>query len=131
MTAGRPTKYKESFILKADEYLSENKDGIEADSGIKVQLPTIEGFAGFLKVNKDTLYEWKSKYPGFSDALGKISREQRERLINEGLSGRYNSTIAKLMLANNHGMNDKNNDVDKQDNTYAEIMKSLIEKLPN
>lgn len=103
----RPTKYKEEFNSAVDAYLQENQDSIDADSDIKVMLPTIEGLAAKLEVNKTTLYEWESKHPEFSNALDKIRAEQIKRLINEGLSGRYNPTIAKLMLANNYGYSDK------------------------
>lgn len=54
-----------------------------------------------------TLSEWEEEYPEFSRALSKIDKEQKERLINNGLSGDYNSTIAKLILSANHGMAEK------------------------
>jgi hypothetical protein len=39
--------------------------------------------------------------------LKKIKDIQRERLLYNGLSGDYNSTIAKLVLSANHGMSEK------------------------
>lgn len=119
MPAGRPTKYEERFIDSVDEYLKANQDeefefhktrGNTSDSyekKIKVRLPTIEGFALFLGVDKSTLYEWGEKYDQFSYALEKIITEQKKRLLEKGLSGDYNSTIAKLILSSNHGMSDK------------------------
>lgn len=118
---GRPTKYREEYIYKVDEYLSEHQDkelervglrneekGYEKiDYVLKVDLPTIEGFALFLGVNKTSLYEWEKDHPDFSNALDKIRTEQQTRLINEGLAGNYNSTIAKLILSSNHGMKEK------------------------
>jgi hypothetical protein len=118
---GRPIEYKEEYILKADEYLESNKDiekkivkqannkkGYEMyDNKIVVNLPTIEGFALFIGVDKSTLYDWSSIYPEFSYSLEKIKTEQQKRLINCGLSGEYNSTIAKLILSSNHGMREK------------------------
>jgi len=118
---GRPTKYLEEYINKVDEYLDIHKDielekiGLRnEDKGyekieyiLKVDLPTVEGFALFLGVNKTTLYEWETKHPEFSNALDKIRTEQQTRLINEGLSGNYNPTIAKLILSSNHGMREK------------------------
>lgn len=117
---GRPTKYDPEFINKVDEYLQSEQD-IEqtkikgsSDKGfetykykLKVNLPTIEGFALFLGVNKTSLYEWEKDHPDFSNALYKIRTEQQTRLINEGLAGNYNSTIAKLILSSNHGMREK------------------------
>ena len=117
---GRPTKYLEEYINKVDEYLELHQDtelekvGLRSEKGyekidyiLRVNLPTIEGFARFLGVNKTTLYEWEKSYEEFSNALDKIRVEQQTRLINEGLAGNYNPTIAKLILSSNHGMREK------------------------
>jgi len=99
---GRPTKYNEDVHEKIKTYLKENIDSYDKDR-LKVNLPTVTGFALYLGVNKDTLYEWAGKYPIFSDSLNLIVQEQEKRLINSGLSGAYNPTIAKLILSSNHG----------------------------
>lgn len=116
---GRPSKYKEEYIEKVDEYIELNQDEEVQkvkqssekyemfDNKLKVSLPTIEGFALFIGVNKTTLYEWEKDHDLFSNALDKIRIEQQKRLINSGLSGDYNSTIAKLILSSNHGMREK------------------------
>ena len=112
---GRPTKYDPKFIESVMEYIMLHQDVEKENEGkygginysIRAKLPTIEGFASFIKVTKSSLYEWEAKYPEFSYALEELRREQKERLINEGLSGNYNSTIAKLILSSNHGMSDK------------------------
>ena len=117
---GRPTKYLEEYNNKVDEYLELHQDKelervrLKSEKGyekidyvLRVNLPTIEGFARFIGVNKTTLYEWDKKYPDFSNSLDKIRIEQQTRLINEGLAGNYNPTIAKLILSSNHGMREK------------------------
>lgn len=118
---GRPSKFDEKFIKSVDDYLKENTDEIVQvikqantekgyemyENKLKVKLPTVEGFALYIGVNKTTLYEWEQNHPEFSNALDKIREEQRARLLNSGLSGDYNATIAKLVLAANHGMSDK------------------------
>ena len=118
---GRPSEYKEEYIDKVDEYLELNQDEVDAvveseneqtghvkyEQKLKVKLPTIEGFARFIGVNKTSLYEWEKDYPLFSNALDKIRIEQKQRLIEKGLSGDYNPTIAKLILSSNHGMREK------------------------
>jgi len=119
MKRGRPTSYKEEYCNEVQNYLDLCIDvesefhktrGKRSDSyerKLTVKLPTIEGFALHLKVNKTSLYEWDKKYPKFSNSLDLIKTEQRNRLLNKGLSGDYNSTIAKLILSSNHGMSEK------------------------
>jgi hypothetical protein len=114
MKRGRPSEYKPEYCDKVDEYLAERQDvevKRETEKGftykVKVQLPTIEGFAIYIGVPKRTLYDWKDKYEELSHSLEKIVEEQRKRLLDNGLSGDYNSTIAKLILSSNHGMSEK------------------------
>lgn len=134
MVKGRPTKYDRKYIQEAEEYLKKcideykmideykEADGIKVakedntkefktakikerrKSIIKVKLPTIEGLALKLNVSRKTLYNWAEKHNAFLHTLEKIEREQKNRLLNKGLSGEYNSTIAKLILSSNHGM---------------------------
>ena len=121
MPAGRPTSYQPEFIEKVKEYLAIRQDeevktvkqsniekGYEMyETKVKVNLPTIEGLAKFLGVDKSSLYEWAEKYPEFSHALENVRIEQHDRLIDKGLSGDYNSTIAKLVLSSNHNYREK------------------------
>lgn len=97
---GHPTKYNAKVLEKAWTYIAtcKDSDGISK----KVRLPKAEGLAIYLDVSRDTLYEWAKVHPEFSDILEAINKEQVERLINNGLSGFYNSTIVKLVLAK-HG----------------------------
>lgn len=106
MPAGRPTDYSEDMLEKAKEYLGKCHDETQ-EKGIKVNLPTIEGLARFLGVNKTTLYEWEEKHEEFSNVLDAIRYEQAQRLIDNGLSGAYNPTIAKLLLSSKHGYVEK------------------------
>jgi len=121
----RPTKYQKKFVKDADKYLAEHKD--ETEKKLKVKLPTIEGFAQYIGVHKSTLYEWEVEYDEFSDALEKIRAEQQQRLINMGLSGDYNSTIAKLILSSNHGMREKS-DVTSDDKGISPLMVKIIDE---
>lgn len=114
-------KYDPKFIGYVDKYLKKNRDrnvkilkqkntdkGYEMfETRLKVKLPTIVGFALYLGVVEKTLHNWANEYPEFRVALDKIKSEQRQRLINSGLSGEYNSTIAKLILSSNHGMRER------------------------
>lgn len=102
MPAGRPTTYREEFVQEVDNYIATT--GRE-----QTALPTMQGLALHLNINKDTLYEWKRNHKEFSDALEKLMEKQAEQLINDGVYGgkEVNSTIVKLLLMNNHGMREK------------------------
>jgi hypothetical protein len=117
---GRPSTYREEYCDKVDEYLKINQDeykqivvrteeeeDVNSTVKLKVNLPTIGGFSLFLDVPERTLYDWRDSFSEFSQSLGKIVKEQEKRLLNMGLSGEYNPTIAKLILSSNHGMSDK------------------------
>lgn len=116
---GRPSKYSPMLAERVEEYLAIckdkynqvvkqiNEDRETYDNVYEVQLPTIQGFALFLEINETTAYAWADEYPEFSKALDKIKQIQHERLVNHGLSGQYNPTIAKLILSSNHGYAEK------------------------
>lgn len=116
---GRPKKYRQEFVAEVAKYLAKCKDeetefhktrGEKSDSYervLKVNLPSIEGFAEYLRVSKDTLYEWKKLYQDFSDALDEILVKQHNALVSGGLSGNYSPVIAKLLLSTNHGYKEK------------------------
>lgn len=141
MAGGRPTKYKEEYCDLADEYIAECIDeettfhktmGEKSNSYdriLKVNLPTHEGFAIYINVVPSTLYEWANKHPSFSKALDKIKNEQKKRLLNKGVSGEYNSTIAKLILSSNHGMAEKSETVSKTEVTVSEKVKDKIDSI--
>jgi len=142
MAGGRPSEYDPTFTQKVDEYLAQrvdkgvtivsekdNADGsktlVEMRKGLKVQLPTIEGFALFVGASKKSLYNWADEHEEFLHALDKIRTEQQERLINMGLSGDYNPVIAKLVLSANHGMREKS-DVTSDEKGIADSLVTLI-----
>ena len=66
----------------------------------------IEGYARYVNINTDTIWEWMKKYPDFSDAIKrKITDWQKECLIENGLYDKdTNSTMAIFLLKTNHGM---------------------------
>lgn len=115
------SKYKKNYATKTlEKFLKETKDLISKEvvqenqekgyiqykDRLTVVLPTIERYAIYLKVNRDTLYEWSRVHPEFKLALERIKTIQKQILIEKGLQGTYNAAIAKLILINNHGMYD-------------------------
>jgi hypothetical protein len=124
---GRPVEYTEEILTKANEYLSNCTDevieyhktrGEKSDSYerlVNVKIPTIEGLAVHLHIARDTVYDWEKKYPKFSYILEDLRSEQANRLLNNGLSGTYNSTIAKVLLTKHgyrEGIDQTTNDKD-------------------
>lgn len=120
---GRPTTYSAAILKSAEEYLSScnDEEDLAVDDELEAQphggalkrshktgvnLPSIEGLSRHLRVSRDTLYEWAKNRKEFSDILEDLRSVQGERLINNGLSGAYNSTITKLMMAK-HGYRDE------------------------
>lgn len=98
---GRPTKLTPELVEKAREYLATN-DRL----GEQALLPTVERLSIILDVHRDTLYEWAKHDAQFSDILRNLMASQADKLLQYGLAGRYNSTIAKLILTK-HGYVEK------------------------
>lgn len=105
---GRPTKQEPGIEQKVQEYLDQCIDIADTKNKTKsVNLPSVEKFAKYLKVSRDTLYAWANDKTEYRQALNAIKSEQRDRLIDNGLANNYNPTIVKLILASNHGMREQ------------------------
>lgn len=101
---GRPKEYRDVFVEDVYKYVVEcaNKT---ADGD--VFLPTVEGLAKEMGYSKETIYQWAKEKQDFSDALEFLKNSQCVDLVNKGLAGKFNPTIAKLVLSANHGMREK------------------------
>lgn len=108
MPAGRPTDYNSQVLTDAWNYIKEfsNDNYDVVRERLKVQLPTIEGLALYLEVSRSTVYLWQKDHQEFSDIIEILLQKQAQALINNGLSGDYNPTIAKVLLTK-HGYSDK------------------------
>ena len=107
---GRPTKYDDSMPAKVYAYIQKCKDNPmgETREGLSIPtLPVLAELSSILKVNKDTIVEWRKRYPLFSDACSELVAMQETILIQCGAAGSLNSTIAARMLSANHGLNEK------------------------
>lgn len=96
---GRPSELAEC-LEKAREYLN---GGYESVGEV---IPNIAGLACYLGKARSTVYEYAEKSKEFSDILEAILSLQESKLLNNGLKGDFNSTIAKLILTK-HGYTDK------------------------
>jgi len=116
---GRPIEYSAEVNKKAKKYLQDcideeydyNKTVGSASNSyekrVRVNLPSIEGLAVYLQVARSTIYLWEKDYQEFSDTLEEIRAKQAKVVMEKGLSGDYNPTIAKLILSNNHGYKER------------------------
>lgn len=95
---GRPTKYNDALQAEAERYVYEwsSYDNI----------PSRVGLCCFLGIAKHTSFEWAKLYPDFSATLQAVESLQEREAVNKGITGEFNSTITKLVLAN-HGYSDK------------------------
>jgi len=97
---GRPTKYRPDMPDRVREYIRNH----EALGDV---IPTIAGFACQLGVSERSVYEWADKHSVFSQALEELKSAQHAKLVAGGLSGTFNATIAKLILATNYGYRER------------------------
>lgn len=99
MRTGRPTKYSPKTIDEINKYLQDATPE-------NMSIPTVEGIALRLGVNRDTIYAWAKKHKEFSDTIKKMKMLQKEALIRTGIFGgkEINQTIVALLLKVNHKM---------------------------
>ena len=102
MPAGRPTDYSPEILEKSKEYLKNY-------SKLGDRIPNIEGLAVVLGLTRQTIHDWnrQGKQEGnekreFSYIIEDILSQQGRTLINKGLDGGFQPTIAKLLL-HKHG----------------------------
>ena len=73
----------------------------------EIIFPTIEGFAKKYRIDIHTVKNWCEKHPRFSIAYNNALAYQKERLVVGGLTRKFDSSFAKFIASNNHGMSDK------------------------
>lgn len=95
---GRPTKYNAEMQAQADAYVLR---WAEVDA-----VPSRVGLCCWLGISKQTSFNWEKDYPQFLDTLQAVDALQEHTAMNKGITGEFNSTIVKLVLAN-HGYSDK------------------------
>lgn len=137
MPAGRPKEYSEEIVAKTRQYLDSCFD-FSSDPETKIRavnIPTIEGLAVWLKIHRDTIYAWEKEHPQFSDIIAELRSKQANALINNGLSGNYNPTIAKVLLTKHgyrEGIDQTTNDKDLPRDTVTDLdllAEKMAEKL--
>lgn len=93
---GAPTKLTPELVERAEFYVT---DGFKEKEDI---VPSVAGLACFLGISKNSVYKYAELDSDFLNTLHAIEVKQEKMLLNGGLSGKFNSTITKLMMSN-HG----------------------------
>lgn len=117
---GRPTDYDQKYCEEIIKYFNiephfetpvekQLKNGTVTTSVkfIASDLPTLAGFASKIGVCRDTLNEWETKYPEFSDAIKRCKSFQENILVTNALKGSYNPTFSIFFAKNNMNWKDK------------------------
>ena len=97
---GRPTKYKPEYCQQLIDFMS---DGF-----------SLEAFAGKVSVTKDTVYQWRDKYPEFSDSIKVGFAKCRVFWEDMGKKGlftdkeeKFNATVWIFNMKNRFGWRDQ------------------------
>jgi hypothetical protein len=112
MPAGRPSSYDPAYCELILEFFNtepfvEGTDAMDKPTIRPLKLPTVQRFAANIGVHKDTIHEWARVHPEFSVSLKQALDMQADALIQGGLFGSYEKTIAKMLLSANHGLHEK------------------------
>jgi hypothetical protein len=97
---GRPTKLTEEIIKQAENYIAGDWEKL------KHVMPSAVGLAKVIGVSKKTLYNWADNNDDFLHILAELNTEQEFTLLNNGLTGEFNTAITKLVLTK-HDYSDK------------------------
>lgn len=115
--AGRPSKYNDELQSQADRYIFDYPEQEDV-------IPSAAGLCVWLGISRSTLHEWERIHPAFSNTLEAIRELQEKIALNKGITGQFNSTIVKLVLAN-HGYSDRV----AQDHTSSDGSMGKVEKV--
>lgn len=102
-TRGRPSKKPRNLFLAVRRYLKQSQDVFKDGKLFKINLPSVEGFAEYFGVHRDTLYVWARSDNNAANALREIKSDQEKRLIICGLYNIYKTPFVVWMLKANHG----------------------------
>jgi hypothetical protein len=116
---GQPTKYRPKYCKEIIKFFNIQptktvKKTVIGKGGVQVmevevpnRLPTVEGFAIAIGVNKDTVIQWTKDHPEFSVAYARAKDHQKEVLNQNALFGLYVEGYSKFVAINCTDMVDK------------------------
>ena len=110
---GRPTKYKEQYCEAILEYFSiDHTEEVEishintkGDEWKSTELranawPTFEGFCAKIGISDQTLLDWTIKHKDFLGSYMRAKQLQKDMLLDNSLTKRYDSNFAKFVAIN-------------------------------
>ncbi len=95
-TLGRPTKYDQTMLRKAQGYVQHCQKMKE--------MPFIEELALELDLCDDTIVEWSKKHSEFSATVKRLKMLQKLYLKRGALEKRLHPSLAIFLLKANHGL---------------------------
>lgn len=118
---GRPTKYKPEYCQDIIEFFESHpltitkvktirhKDGSVEEEEYEApgKPPLLYRYAQKLGVTRDTLHEWGTQHPDFSDALKKAKDIQAGFIVDNAMTDIGPTTFSIFMMKNNHNWSDR------------------------
>ena len=108
---GRPSTYRPEYADRLKEYFSTRPVTTEIIDGDRVEVknpfPTLARYATDIGVHRETLLEWASKHPEFSDAYKAAKALQEANLVEGAMCGAYSQAFAIFTAKNVLGWRDK------------------------
>ena len=125
---GRPSKFNEDILIKTEQfYLKYFNMGIEPES-----IPFLEELHPILKVDKDTVNEWKNEGNGkedsekkeFSVLLKKIKELQKLRLLQVGLKYPGKQIYCMFILKTHHNYVETSKQINEGNQVVIQVTKT-------
>lgn len=118
---GRPTKYDEKYCKEIIKYFDKppqscmykeeyfNNGEVKSKTPIitAIEFPTFQGFANKIRVNTDTLHQWRKEHEEFSEAYTRAKELQEKIWLVNAMGGLYNAQFAQFFGKNCLGYKDK------------------------
>lgn len=128
----RSVNYDPSLPEKLIKYFSEPSYKIVKWEKVPCDYPTIQWFRAKYKITPTQRDHWVSKYEELWHARDIINEYKYDKLITNGLNGKYNAQIVKLVAQNELWMSDKvetKNTAEISDSQRKSMVKEYLESL--
>ena len=111
---GRPTKYNEDVLVKAQSYVQHCQNATE--------MPFIEELALSLDINEDTVVEWAKEHDEFSATVKRLKMLQKLHLKKGALEKRLHPSLSIFLLKANHGLNEEEKEPETSQSIHVHLV---------